>query len=238
VDIITYKEKTKPNIRELTLSNGISYPSDEELLMLLLGGGTKRTPIELLSQQVLSVLNSSNEDDLIEKLNLIDGMGYSRSLQIAAALELGRRRKGYLKSVINEPADIVPYVKHFCIEPTEHFVTATVNGAHELLSIRVISVGTINRTLIHPREIFAQPVAEHASGIICCHNHPCGLCYPSRADIAATEMLQSASTIMGITFLDHLIITREGYFSFLEHDMLTEHRQGEKMEDEEALAMS
>ena len=223
MDIITYKEKTKPNIRELTLSNGISYPSDEELLMLLLGRGTKRTPIELLSQKVLSVLNSSNEDDLIEKLNLIDGMGYSRSLQIAAALELGRRRKGYLKSVINEPADIVPYVKHFCIEPTEHFVTATVNGAHELLSIRVISVGTINRTLIHPREIFAQPVAEHASGIICCHNHPYGACSPSKADKESTKVLQNAAEILGISFLDHIIITRDSYFSFLENGLLDLH---------------
>ena len=106
------------------------------------------------------------------------------------------------------------------MQPTEHFITVTVNGAKEILSTRVVSVGTINKALIHPREVFANAVSEYASGIICCHNHPCGQCYPSNADIDSTKILQKAAKILGIVFMDHIIITKEDYFSFLEHGML------------------
>ena len=111
------------------------------------------------------------------------------------------------------------------MQPKEHFISATINGARELLNIRVISIGTINRTLIHPREIFADAVAERASGIICCHNHPYGPCLPSQADCESTEALREASEILGISFLDHIIITRDTYFSFLEHGLLSERQK-------------
>lgn len=210
----------KPDIRELTLRNGIYYPSDEELIMLILGRGTRKNPIELLSQEVIDMLNASNDENLIQNLVSIEGVGTSRALVIAAALELGRRRNSYQKKAVNKPSDIVPYVQHYSLKPTEHFVTATVNGAHELIKIRLISVGTTNRTLVHPREIFAGAVSEHASGIICCHNHPYGKCSPSHADVESTKVLQQAAGILGITFMDHIIITKNDYFSFLEHDML------------------
>ena len=216
-----------PDIRELTLANGISYPSDEELIMLILGRGTKGNPIGFLSDRVISVINSSNENDLIKKLTELPGMGSSKALSVAAALELGRRRRGYLHSVIRHPKDILQYVRQYSLEPAEHFITITTNGAHEILSTKVVSVGTVNKALIHPREVFADAVAEHASGIICCHNHPCNQCYPSDADIESTRQLQKASQILGISFLDHLIVTRDSYFSFLEHDMLKPSSSGE-----------
>ena len=216
-----------PDIRALTLANGISYPSDEELIMLILGRGTKGNPIGFLSDRVISVINSSNENDLIKKLTELPGMGSSKALSVAAALELGRRRRGYLHSVIRHPKDILQYVRQYSLEPAEHFITITTNGAHEILSTKVVSVGTVNKALIHPREVFADAVAEHASGIICCHNHPCNQCYPSDADIESTRQLQKASQILGISFLDHLIVTRDSYFSFLEHDMLKPSSSGE-----------
>ena len=222
MEINLIKKENKPDIRELTLKNGLRYPSDEELLMLILGRGTKKTPVEKLSEKVLSTINSSNEENLIFNLTTIDGVGKTRALLIAASLELGRRRNCYLKAKINQPYDIIPFVKHFSMESTEHFVTATLNGARELLNIRVISVGTINKTLVHPREIFAEPVAEHASGIICCHNHPFGACVPSGADLESTKMLVKASRILGINFLDHIILTKDSYFSFLEHGLIPE----------------
>ena len=193
-----------PDIRELTLANGISYPSDEELIMLILGRGTKGNPIGFLSDKVISVINSSNENDLIKKLTELPGMGSSKALSVAAALELGRRRRGYLHSVIRHPKDILQYVRQYSLEPAEHFITITTNGAHEILSTKVVSVGTVNKALIHPREVFADAVAEHASGIICCHNHPCNQCYPSDADIESTRQLQKASQILGILSLIHI----------------------------------
>ena len=212
--------KPKPDIRELTLRNGISYPSDEELVMLLLNKGSKNMPIEKLAEKVLSVIDGGSSDNLVDRLKNIEGVGNTRALTVAAALELGRRRNSYLKSVVNNPSDIIPYIKHFAMEHTEHFVCASLNGARELMKIRVVSIGTVSRTLIHPREIFAEPVAEHASGIICCHNHPFGPCIPSSADKESTEALLKASKVLGISLLDHIIINRDGYFSFLEHGML------------------
>ena len=214
------KSGKQPNIRELTLLNGISYPDDEELIMLILGKGTKNNPIESLAEKVTKTINSSNDEELIPNLKKIEGMGESRALIIAAALELGRRRRGILRSSINAPKDVIPFLQHYTLMPTEHFITVTVNGAKEILSTRVVSVGTINKALIHPREVFANAVSEYASGIICCHNHPCGQCYPSNADIDSTKILQKAAKILGIVFMDHIIITKEDYFSFLEHGML------------------
>lgn len=219
--ILDYSKSGKqPNIRELTLLNGISYPDDEELIMLILGKGTKNNPIESLAEKVTKTINSSNEEELIPNLKKINGIGESRALIIAAALELGRRRRGILRSSINAPKDVIPFLQHYTLMPTEHFITVTVNGAKEILSTRVVSVGTINKALIHPREVFANAVSEYASGIICCHNHPCGQCYPSNADIDSTKILQKAAKILGIVFMDHIIITKEDYFSFLEHGML------------------
>lgn len=214
------KSGKQPNIRELTLLNGISYPDDEELIMLILGKGTKNNPIESLAEKVTKAINSSNDEELIPNLKKIEGMGESRALIIAAALELGRRRRGILRSSINAPKDVIPFLQPYTLMPTEHFITVTVNGAKEILSTRVVSVGTINKALIHPREVFANAVSEYASGIICCHNHPCGQCYPSNADIDSTKVLQKAAKILGIVFMDHIIITKEDYFSFLEHGML------------------
>ncbi len=214
------KEGPKPDIRELTIAHGISYPSDEELLMLILNKGTRNAPVEVIAQKALNALNASNQENLMENLLKINGIGKTKALTIAASMELGRRRNGYQKSVINKPKDILPFVMHYALESTEHFVCASVNGAHELLKIRLISKGTINKTLIHPREIFSSPVAEHAAGIICCHNHPYGPCTPSKADIESTRLIQKASEILGISFMDHIIIGREEYFSFLEHGLL------------------
>ena len=213
-----------PEIRELTLANGIAYPSDEELVMLILGKGTKDNPIEQLSEKVIQAINASNEDNLVENLTAIEGMGSSRALAISAAIELGRRRKGFLHSIIRKPKDVVPYIKHYSLMKSEHFITITTNGAHEIIGSKVISIGTVSRALIHPREVFADAVSQHASGIICCHNHPCNQCYPSNADIESTKQLYKASSILGISFLDHIIITRDGYFSFLEHGMLENDR--------------
>ncbi len=188
--------------------------------MLMLGKGTKKTPIEKLSKRVLKVIYDSSEEELVKNLCAIDGMGKTKSLLIASALELGRRKFKHFKVRIQRPSDIIPYMRQYSLEQTERFITATVNGAGEIMNIRVVSVGTINKTLIHPREIFSEPVAEHASGIICCHNHPFGKCIPSEADRHSTIILQHAAEILGISLLDHLIITKDSYYSFLENGLL------------------
>jgi proteasome lid subunit RPN8/RPN11 len=102
----------------------------------------------------------------------------------------------------------------------EHFLAVTINGANEVLNVRVISIGLIDRSPVHPREVFADAVAERASGIIVAHNHPAGGLEPSPADIEATKQLKGAGQIVGIELFDHIIFNRVGYFSFLESGKL------------------
>ena len=213
-------QKLKPDIRELTLEKGIDYPSDEELLMLILNKGTKDSPVEVLAHKALNAINTSSKEDLVPSLTKIDGIGLAKALTVAAAVELGRRRNAFLKAVINKPKDILPYIQHYSIEKREHFVCVSLNGCREILGIRVISIGTVSRTLVHPREVFSDAIKEKASGVICCHNHPFGKSFPSREDLCSTAKLLSAGEILGINLLDHIIVSNSGYFSFLEHGLL------------------
>ena len=219
--VFTEEGTFKPQIRELTLINGLSFPSDQELIMLILGSGGKSCPIEQVAQQAIRIMDASNQDTLIDNLCKVKGIGKNKALALAAAWELGRRRTSFQRAIVTTPKDLLPYVQHFAMYPTEHFVTAILNGAQEILDIKLISVGGTNKAFIHPREVFAEAISRHASAIICCHNHPGGSPRPSQADIDSTKALKKAADALGITFLDHLIITRNEYFSFMEHDLLS-----------------
>jgi DNA repair protein RadC len=211
-----YKKTKCDDIRYLTLANGIAYPSDEELIAMILDDDSD----EILTEKIAETVRISSPENLVQNLLKIDGISEKNSLLLAASLELGRRKFNLSKIFVRSPRDIIPFLKHYSRLPTEHFVTVTLNGAREIISEKVISVGTINKAMIHPREIFAGAVAEYASGLICCHNHPCGRCFPSDSDIDSTRILQKAAEILGISFLDHIIITEDEYFSFLENGLL------------------
>lgn len=213
-------EINKPDIREKSLRFGMAYPCDEELVMLILGSGTKDVPIETMAKKIVNVLDDTDINDYIEALLNIKGVGESKALAIAAALELGRRRSCHLKAPINTPEDLIPFVRNYAVSQKEHFILVTLNGGHEIIQIHCVSVGTLNRTLIHPREVFEQAIKENAAAIIICHNHPSGNSEPSKEDIETTKILQEASIIMGIKLLDHIIIDCESYFSFVEHSLL------------------
>lgn len=219
---MNYNIKPKPHVREQALKYGISFPSDEELVMLILGSGTKKCPVKNLSRLVMQALYSPSRASVIEKLSRIKGIGESRSLAIAAALELGRRRHESAHRVIRHPKDVVPFVKSYSMSNKEHFISITLNGAHEIMRINVVSVGTAHKTIVSPREILSEALLENASALIVCHNHPTNSCEPSDDDIATTRTLLSAADIIGISFLDHIILDRDTYFSFLEHDLLFE----------------
>lgn len=210
-------KKGKIEIREMTLEHGLDYPSDEELIMLILGHGTKKTPVEILSVKVLEAMMKSNNENLIENLTAISGIGSSKALAIAAALELGRRHNRNPQGTLSKPKDVIPYIQNYAIQPTEHFLCVTLNGARDILSIRVICTGSGNMAIIRMTEVFSEAVKEHASAVVFCHNHPSGNPSPSDADIETTKKLCMAARLLEITVLDHIIITKNSYFSFLEH---------------------
>lgn len=209
-----------PDIRELTLKHGIEYPSDEELIMMILGSGSKGLPIEKLANQVSNVLQDSNKEDIITNLLMIHGMGPGKALAIASAIELGRRKNIHKNILIQKPKDVVPFIQSYSMQIKEHFLCITLNGGHEILQIRVISVGTVNQTIVHPREVFSEALMENAAAIIVAHNHPSGNCQPSDQDISTTETLEECAQLLGISFLDHIIFSQRSYFSFKEHGML------------------
>ena len=219
-------EKIKPDVREKALEHGFSFLFDEELVMLILGSGTRQMPVELMAERIVGILYDFDTEEVVENLVRLNGVGLGKALAVAAALELGRRRSCHLRAPIKSPTDIVPFVKNYAVCDKEHFLLVTLNGGHEIIQIHVITVGTLNRTLIHPREIFSVAMRDNAAAIIVSHNHPSGNCEPSEEDIQVTETLRKVSVIMGIELLDHVIVSREGYFSFLENKMLSPVKSG------------
>lgn len=209
-------------IRELTMKHGLAYPSNEELIMLILGSGTKSCPVRELAQQVMGIILSSNEENLVENLIKIKGMGKSKALMIAAAMELGKRLNRNPGSSLNSPVDIIPYIQNYAMEKQEHFLCINLNGAMEIISIRVICSGTGNMAILRPSEVFAEAVKEHASAVVISHNHPSGNPLPSKQDIQTTLRLYQAAELLGIALLDHIILSKTNYFSFLEHSCLSE----------------
>lgn len=212
--------KQKPRIREIALEKGIRYPSDHELIMMILGSGTKDIPLDELSFKVCQIIAETKNEDVIPELLKIQGIGTSKALAIASGIELGRRFANHIQAKIKAPKDILPFVKHYSLTQQEHFLAVTLSGASEIINIHTVSVGTVNFAIVHPRDVFSTAVKENASSIIICHNHPSGNCLPSDEDITTTERLMRASEIIGIPIIDHLIISQTDYFSFFEHQLL------------------
>lgn len=210
----------KLDAREKALERGIGTLFDSELICLILGTGTKEYPIKYLSQKIVSVMDETENFDLVDALQRIKGIGSGKALAVAAALELGKRRSAHLKAPVTTPMDLIPFVRNYAVSAKEHFIVVTLNGSHEIIQIHITSVGTLNRSLVHPREVFTEAIQEKAAAIILCHNHPSENCRPSRDDIETTKMLIKASRVIGIPILDHIIVDCEGYFSFMENKIL------------------
>jgi len=118
---------------------------------------------------------------------------------------------------IKHPDDIYNCLKRYANKKQEYFLVITLNGAHEVISIKISTIGLVNRTIIHIREIFTHAIRDNATAIVVAHNHPSGNLKPSDGDDEITERLKDACKIMGFTFLDHLIISKNGYYSYREN---------------------
>ena len=210
----------KPDIREKALRFGLGYPLDYELVMLILGTGNRQMSVEAMSKKIVEALDCSNSDDMVENLLKLKGIGQGKALAVAAAIELGKRRTCHLGAHIKSPGDVIPFVNHYAMNGKEHFLAVTLNGGHNIIQIHVVSIGTTNSAVAHPREVFSEAIRENASAIILCHNHPSGQVEPSQEDIECTKKLLEASEIIGIPVLDHIIIDCNSYFSFLENGLL------------------
>jgi DNA repair protein RadC len=115
---------------------------------------------------------------------------------------------------IRNPSDVYNTVKRYTKSDQEYFLVITLNGSHDIIAVHISTIGLVNKTVVHPREVFKWAIRDNASSIIVCHNHPSDIVKPSDEDKAITERLKEAAEIIGINFLDHIIIGKSEYYSF------------------------
>ena len=218
-NILSWAEEDRP--REKLLLKGKCALSDAELIAILIGSGTRELSAVALSKLILqSVNNNLNE---LAKLSINDlikfkGIGDAKAISIAAALELGRRRKEsevLKKPKVGSSADVYEAIRPYLMDlQHEQFWVLLLNRANEIIRPQQISIGGVSGTIADPKMIFKAAIEYLASAIILVHNHPSGNLTPSQADKDLTRKVKEAGRTLDIPVLDHLIFSDNGYFSF------------------------
>ncbi len=206
--------------REKLRIKGAKALSDLELLAVLLGSGNRHADVLALSAKLLRQLDQVGASPSIDDLLTVPGMGQAKASLVVASLEFARRRIRPHGFKIAFPPDAFPLIRHLADRIQEHFICISLNGANEVIAVRTVSVGLVNRALVHPREVFADPITDRAAAIIVAHNHPSGNLSPSQDDLAVTRQLKQAGITLGINLLDHIIFNHERHYSLLENGQL------------------
>jgi DNA repair protein RadC len=206
--------------REKLLNRGALSLSDQELLAIILSKGTKKADVLSLSKKIVKIIDEKGLLFTAHDLTEIEGIGNAKAATIAAAFEFVRRRIKPEGVKIKFPADVLPLIQHYADRKQEHFLCISLNGANEVMNVRVVSIGLVNKSQAHPREVFADVISERASAVIIAHNQPNGELKPSVEDIKVTKQLKDAAAILGLSFLDHIIFNAKRYFSFTESKIL------------------
>ncbi len=202
--------------REKLRARGPQALADAELLAVLIHTGTKGKSAIELAAAVLKEAGPNLARWTLADFTRFPGLGEAKACQILAALELARRHFQRSATRIETPADALPYFAPIRDRKQEHFMVLTLSGAHEVIEARVVTVGLLTSSPVHPREVFADAIADRAAAVILGHNHPSGNPEPSPDDLALTRQLVEAGRILGIEVLDHLIVTKTGHTSLRE----------------------
>lgn len=200
--------------REKMLNYGPDCLDNVELLAIILGAGIKGRDVLMLANDILEKVVKFYDTLSIDDITAIKGVGTAKACQVMAVVELSRRLAVTEDQRIKDCEDVVVQVSDLIYKNQEYFVTLTLDGAGLLLKRRVVFVGTVNNSLVHPREIFSGAISDSASSIILAHNHPSGIAQPSSDDISVTKRLVEAGELLGIKVLDHIIVSRKGFYSF------------------------
>ena len=210
-------EEERP--RERLINFGERALSTQELLQIILGKGVSGESVALTAQKILSAFGSWEKiaQASLAELQLIRGIGLAKAAQIKAAFEIGRRlytkSPSYKGKDLNSPKKVFNLIRSKLIDYSkEHFYLIALNS--RMYSVAEISIGTLNRSLVHPREVFAEAIRSRAASIILVHNHPSGDPTPSKDDTILTQKLVAAGKVLGIEVTDHVIITKDNFFSF------------------------
>lgn len=213
--------------RERFIKYGKDNISNNELIEIVLKTGTRYRGIKEISHNILSSVNNINElkDKEISVLEKIEGMSRIKAIELLAAIELGRRvyeDNKYEKMIkLTNPYVIIDYFnQEYKDVKQELFYVVYLDNQKNYIDKKLLFKGTVNYSLVHPREIFKGAYLLSASYIICLHNHPSGDATPSKNDIELTKKIKEISILHGIMLLDHIIIGDNNYYSFYENDNL------------------
>lgn len=206
--------------REKLKERGASALSDTELIAVILGSGSKGQDVLSLSSKVAKLLTENKGKLSMEQLSEIEGIGPAKASQILAGFELSRRYIVKETIRITGANDVFPLIKDIAGKQQEHFICISLNGANEVIENRIVTVGLLDKSQVHPREVFADVITDRAAGVIFAHNHPSGESKPSNSDLKIHEQLTEAGKILGIKVLDHIIISKKGYYSFQENGLI------------------
>ncbi|MGG0413226.1 RadC family protein [Peribacillus simplex] len=219
-----YPKEERP--RERFLQDGPQSLSNQELIALLLRTGSREESVLQLSGRLINSFKGLRllKEASVEELTVIKGIGEAKAIQILASVELGRRINNLNdqdRYVIRSPEDGANY----CMEEMrflsqEHFVCLYLNTKNQVLQKTTVFIGSLNASIVHPREVFKEAFKRSAASIICLHNHPSGDPSPSREDIEVTKRLVECGKIIGIEVLDHIIIGEHKYVSLKEKGYL------------------
>ena len=213
--------------REKLLAKGATALSNSELLAILLTNGSKNKSAVELAREILK-LGNDNLNELgklsISDFKQIKGIGQAKSIIIAAALELGRRRQASStleKTVVRSSRDIADYLQATLKDYNyEVFAVVFLNRANKINHFEIISKGGITGTVADPRIILKKALEEDATSIVLCHNHPSGNLQPSKADEELTRKIKEAANYLDIKIIDHIIVSEEGFYSFADEGIL------------------
>lgn len=200
--------------REKLKERGPAALTDEELVAAILGMGTAGVDVRTIARQVAGLIREHKTGLTLDHLLAVSGVGLAKAGQILSAFELARRHLLKDTVKITTATDALPLLADIAGKTQEHFICFSLNGANEVIEKRIVTIGLLDRSQVHPREVFADVIADRAAAVIFAHNHPSGDPKPSDADLAIHEQLTQAAKILGIRVLDHIIVTKTGHYSF------------------------
>ncbi|WP_251549378.1 RadC family protein [Neobacillus muris] len=212
--------------RERFIKHGPQSLSNHELIAILLRTGTKDESVLQLSNRLLTHFEGLRQlkTATLEEITEIKGIGSAKAIQILAAVEIGRRMANLNyndRYVIRSPEDGAKYVMNdMRFLSQEHFVCLYLNTKNQVIHKQTIFIGSLNASIVHPREVYREALKRSAASIIAVHNHPSGDPAPSREDIEVTKRLAECGKIIGIDLLDHLIIGENKFVSLKEKGYL------------------
>jgi DNA repair protein RadC len=206
--------------REKLQRKGVLALSDFELLEVVIGNGNGRTDVGTIARQLQRALRGGTDALTLENLSKLRGVNTAQASKILASLELAKRYLVRDSLPLKDQKDVLARLSDIRTKQQEYVISLSLDGGQRLIAQRTVTIGTLDTAVAHPREVFADAIADRAASVIIAHNHPSGDLLPSQKDISLTQQLVACGQLLGIPLRDHIIVTKTGHYSFGQHHML------------------